>query len=202
MADAGLEPEVQEAFDDAARLLGELGHEVEEMPAGLLGPDVLGAFERVWSLSGTLLPVPAERVGELRPLTRELRARGLALSAQEAMEALTALRLFARRFLTATAGYDVLLAPVTTMTPRPLGWFDADGDGAADFERQKRYAAFPAVYNVTGQPAVSVPLWWTASGLPIGTMLVGRPADEATLISLSAQLEAARPWAHRHPGMW
>ncbi|MGY1680999.1 amidase [Geodermatophilus sp. SYSU D01176] len=202
VADAGLEPEVQAAFDDAARLLEGLGHEVDDVPPGLLGPHVLGAFERVWSLSGTLLPVPSERVGELRPLTRELRARGLALSAQQAMEALTALRLFARRFVTATAGYDVLLAPVTTMTPRPLGWFDTDGDGAADFERQKRYAAFTAVFNVTGQPAVSVPLHWTADGLPVGTMLVGRPADEVTLIALAAQLEAARPWAHRHPPSW
>ena len=93
-------------------------------------------------------------------------------------------------------------SPVTTMTPRPLGWFDADGDGAADFARQVRYAAFPALYNVTGQPAVSVPLHWTGDGLPIGTMLVGRPADEATLIALAAQLEEARPWAHRHPPGW
>jgi amidase len=201
-SDAGLEPAVQAAFDDAARLLEELGHEVEDVPAGLLGPDVLTAFERVWSLSGTLLPVPPERAGELRPLTRELRARGLALSAQQAMEALTALRLFARRFVTATDRYDVLLAPVTTMTPRPLGWFDADGDGAADFERQKRYAAFAAVFNVTGQPAVSVPLHWTDDGLPVGTMLVGRPADEVTLLALAAQLEAAHPWAHRHPPSW
>jgi amidase len=201
-AEAGLEPAVQKAFDDAARLLEELGHEVEEVPPGLLGPEVLPAFERVWTLSGTLLPVPPERVGELRPLTRELRARGLALSAQQAMEALTALRLFARRFVTATDRYDVLLAPVTTMTPRPLGWFDADGDGAADFERQKRYAAFTALFNVTGQPAVSVPLHWTDDGLPVGTMLVGRPADEVTLLSLAAQLEAAHPWAHRHPPSW
>jgi amidase len=201
-ADAGLEPAVQAAFDDAARLLEQLGHEVEDVPAGLLGPDVLTAFERVWSLSGTLLPVPPERAGELRPLTRELRARGLALSAPQAMEALTALRLFARRFVTATDRYDVLLAPVTTMTPRPLGWFDADGDGAADFERQKRYAAFAAVFNVTGQPAVSVPLHWTDDGLPVGTMLVGRPADEVTLLALAAQLEAAHPWAHRHPPSW
>jgi amidase len=202
MADAGLQPAVQAAFDDAARLLEELGHEVEDVPPRLLGPDVLTAFERVWSLSATLLPVPPERVGELRPLTRELRARGLALSAQQAMEALTALRLFARRFVTATDRFDVLLAPVTTMTPRPLGWFDADGDGAADFARQERYAAFTAVFNVTGQPAVSVPLHWTGDGLPVGTMLVGRPADEVTLLALAAQLEAARPWAHRHPPSW
>ncbi|MDT0276513.1 amidase family protein [Blastococcus goldschmidtiae] len=63
-------------------------------------------------------------------------------------------------------------------------------------------SAFPALCNVTGQPAVSVPLHWTADGLPMGSMLVGRPADESTLISLSAQLEAARPWAHRHPAAW
>ncbi|MCW2532806.1 MAG: Amidase [Blastococcus sp.] len=197
-----LEPEVRAAFEDASRLLADLGHDVEDAPPGLLGDDVLPSFERVWALGGTTLPVPPERLAELRPLTRELRDRGLALSAQEAMEALLALRLFSRRFLEATAQYDVLLAPVCTMTPRPLGWFDADGDGAEDFERQKRYAAFTALFNVTGQPAVSIPLYWTDSGLPIGSMLVGRPADEATLFALSAQVEAARPWAHRHPDGW
>lgn len=199
---AELDPEVRAAFEDASRLLEELGHDVEDAPAGLLGADVLPNFERVWALSGTTLPVPPERAGELRPLTRELRERGLALTAQDAMEAMLALRLFSRRFLQATARYDVLLAPVCTMTPRPLGWFDSDGDGAEDFERQKRYAAFTALFNVTGQPAVSVPLYWTEAGLPIGTMLVGRPADEATLLSLSAQVERARPWAHRHPEGW
>jgi amidase len=197
-----LEPEVTAAFEDASALLSGLGHDVDDVPPGLLGPDVLVAFEGVWALSGTTLPVPPERVGELRPLTRELRARGLAMSAQAAMESMLALRLFSRRFLQATAGFDVLLAPICTMTPRPLGWFDADGDGAEDFERNKRYAAFTALFNVTGQPAVSVPLYWTPDGLPIGTMLVGRPADEATLLALSAQVEAARPWEHRHPALW
>jgi amidase len=202
MPDVVLEPAVAAALDDAAALLESLGHEVVDVPGGLLGPDVLVAFERTWTLSGTLLPVPPERADELRPLTRELRARGLALSAQAAMEALTALRLFSRRYVQATDAFDVLLAPVTTMTPRPLGWFDGDGDGAADFERQKAYAAFTALYNVTGQPAVSVPLHWTDDGLPVGTMLVGRPADEVTLVALAAQLEEVRPWAHRHPSCW
>jgi amidase len=202
MPGAELEPEVTAAFEDASRLLSELGHEVEDAPAGLLGPEVLPSFERVWALSGTTLPVPPERAGELRPLTRELRARGLALSAQAAMQALFDLRLFSRRFLAATEHFDVLLAPVCTMTPRPLDWFDAGDDGAEDFERQKRYAAFTALFNVTGQPAVSVPLYWTADGLPIGTMLVGRPAEETTLLALSAQLEQARPWAARRPDVW
>jgi amidase len=197
-----LDAEVTAAFEDASALLESLGHEVEDVPGGLLPPDVLPSFEQAWVLSGTTLPVPPDRVGELRPLTRELRARGLAMSAQQAMESLFALRLFSRRFLQATAAYDVLLAPVVTMTPRPLGWFDADGDGAEDFERNKRYAAFTALFNVTGQPAVSVPLYWTDGGLPVGSMLVGRPADEVTLLGLSAQLEAARPWAQRHPDAW
>jgi amidase len=202
MPDVVLEPEVAAALEDASALLTSLGHDVEDVPDGLLGPEVLPSFERVWALSGTTLPVPPSQVGELRPLTRELRARGLAMSAQAAMEAMFALRLFSRRFLQAIADYDVLLAPVCTMTPRPLGWFDADGDGAEDFERQKRYAAFTALFNVTGQPAVSLPLYWTEGGLPIGSMLVGRPADDATLLALSAQVEGARPWGHRHPGVW
>jgi amidase len=202
MPGADLDPEVRAAFEDASTLLSELGHEVEDLPAAPLTPEVFPAFEVVWALSATTLPVPPSQLDRLRPLTRFLRGRGLALSAQDAMQAMFTLRVFARRFVQATSRYDVLLAPICTLPPRPVGWFDGDGDGAADFERQKRYAAFPAVYNVTGQPAVSVPLWWTAGGLPIGTMLVGRPADEATLISLSAQLEEARPWGHRHPALW
>ncbi len=202
IADVALDPEVAAALDDTARLLEELGHQVEDVPSGLLGPEVLPNFERAWVLSGTTLPVNPDQEAQLCPLTRELRGRGLRLTAREAMEALFALRLFSRRYVRAVDRFDVLLAPVCTMTPRPLDWFTADGEGAADFERQKRYAAFTALYNVTGQPAVSLPLGWTDDGLPIGSMLVGRPADEATLISVSAQLEEARPWAHRHPPGW
>jgi amidase len=202
IADAVLEPEVAAALDDTAQLLADLGHEVEDVPAGLLGPEVLPNFEQAWVLSGATLPVDPDQVAQLCPLTRELRGRGLELTAREAMEALFALRLFSRRYVQAVDRFDVLLAPVCTMTPRPLDWFTEDGEGAPDFERQKRYAAFTALYNVTGQPAVSLPLGWTGDGLPIGSMLVGRPADEATLIALSAQLEQARPWSHRHPPSW
>jgi len=78
------------------------------------------------------------------------------------------------------------------------------GDPADDFVRQERFTPFTAIYNVTGQPAVTVPMHWSGGDptLPIGVMLAGRPADEATLISLSAQLEDAVPWVDRHPPGW
>ena len=73
---------------------------------------------------------------------------------------------------------------------------------ATFFERQKQFTPFTALYNVSGQPAVNVPLYSNADGLPIGVMLAGRMGDEGTLISLSAQLEQARPWKDRHPPLW
>jgi amidase len=82
-----------------------------------------------------------------------------------------------------------------------VGYFE-EVDPAENFERQKLFTPFTAVYNVTGQPAVNLPLYWTGEGLPIGVMLAGRMRDEGTLISLSAQVEAARPWKDRHPPIW
>ncbi len=112
-----------------------------------------------------------------------------------------------RQWITRTAGYDAVLTPDAG---QPAGAGRAGsreaGDPADDFVRQERFTPFTAVYNVTGQPAVSVPLHWTDGDrqhpLPIGVMLAGRPADEATLISLSAQLEDAVPWVDRHPPGW
>ncbi|MGI8723449.1 MAG: amidase [Geodermatophilaceae bacterium] len=202
MPGAEVHPEVDKAWTATSTLLDSLGHEVEDLPTPPLTAQVVEDFETVWSLSGTTLPISDSQVGALQPLTAFLRDRGLALTAKQAMVSLYALRLFARSWVQATAGYDVVLAPVCAMTPRPIGWFGQDGPGGPDFERQKRYASYTAVYNVTGQPAVSVPLYWTENGLPVGSMLVGRPGDEATLIALSAQLEAAQPWAHRRPPVW
>jgi amidase len=100
-----------------------------------------------------------------------------------------------------------VLSPTLASPPVPVGHFTAGGDPAEDFARQERFTPFTAVYNVTGQPAVSLPLHWTEAAedrpvLPIGVMLAGRPAQEATLIMLSAQLEDARPWVDRRPPGW
>ena len=95
-----------------------------------------------------------------------------------------------------------MLTPTLAQPPALVGGLRDDDDPAADFDAQKRFTPFTAPYNMTGQPAVSIPLHWTVDGLPIGVQLVGRQGDEATLIALSAQLERAEPWAHRRPAMW
>jgi amidase len=106
-----------------------------------------------------------------------------------------------RGALAAFGRYDAILTPTVAAPPVPVGYFD-EVDPAENFERQKRFTPWTALYNCSGQPAVSVPLHWTDAGLPIGVMLAGRMGDEATLISLSAQLEAARPWRDRRPLIW
>ena len=137
-----------------------------------------------------------------QPRTRWLGGRGRATSATQLLSGMALLQGATRRGLEATKEYDVLLTPTVAQPPVPVGWFRESGDPAQEFERMKRWTPFTAIFNMTGQPAVNVPLHWSPDGLPIGIMLVGRPADEGTLISLSAQLEQARPWRDRHPAMW
>jgi amidase len=138
----------------------------------------------------------------LRPLTRWLRELGQATPAPRFTGALAVLQLASRRAVGATAAYDAVLTPTLARLPAPVGWFAETGDPAAEFDRMVAFTPFTATYNSTGQPAVSLPLHWTPEGLPVGVQLVGRPADELTLLRLSAQLEAARPWRDRHPELW
>ena len=96
--------------------------------------------------------------------------------------------------------YDVVLTPGLAERPVRIGEIDACSDDPwEDFRRSGRFTPYTAIFNVTGQPAISVPLFHGDDGLPTSVQLAGRPADEATLLSLAAQLEAARPWADRRP---
>jgi amidase len=202
---AEVDPECRTAWEFASDLLENLGHEVVdiEMP---MPEAVIPAFETVWAVSAASVPMDPERAGELRPLTRYLRDRGAQVTATQYSAALGMLTFLSRQAIVATAPFDAVLTPTLALPPRPVGWFcgtaDDPVDPAEDFARQKRFTPYTAVYNATGQPAASVPLHWSADGLPIGVMLVGRPAGEAALLALSAQLEAAAPWSHRHPAMW
>src|SRR5215469_1805257 len=188
------------AYEDASALLAGLGHEVEDV-AMPFGPDVVPFFETLWYAYATLAPLAPEQEEVLLPLTRYLRGRGQATGAAELIFAQAYLQAVTRAGLATLNAYDAILTPTLALPPRPVGWFD-EVDPAENFERQKRFTPFTALWNVSGQPAVNVPLHWSADGLPIGVMLAGRMGDEATLISLSAQLEQARPWKDRHPPLW
>jgi amidase len=147
--------------------------------------------------------VPPEREAELRPLTRHLRERGRAISGPRYAAALGSLNVHARRGIAANAHLDAVLTPTLALLPRPVGWFVGDGtDPVADFERQKRFTPYTAMYNTTGQPAISLPISHSDEGLPIGMMLVGRPGADAPLLALAAQVEAAVGWGQRHPPIW
>jgi amidase len=198
---AQVHPDCRAAWEAASVLLASLGHQVEDVPTPF-GPDLIPMFEVVWSVSATGVPVDPAREGELRPLTQWLRERGRSYSGPHFVRALTGLQQAARASITATAGYDAVLVPTLAQPPALVGGLRDDADPAGDFEAQKRFTPYTAVYNMTGQPAVTLPLFWSDAGLPIGVMLVGRPAAEATLLSLSAQLEAACPWRDRHPALW
>jgi amidase len=196
-----VEPDCMAAYEAATQLLIDLGHTVvDHVPT--FGADLEPAFEAVWAMEFASLPIEPADESKLRPLTRWIRERGRGLSGSEFYQALATLRLAARTEIEATQRYDAVLTPTLAQPPPLVGQIRNDDDPAEDFEAQKRFTPFTAPYNMSGQPAVSVPLFWTEAGLPIGIQLIGRPCDEVTLLRISAQLEAAAPWAHRRPACW
>ncbi|MFI6815774.1 amidase [Nonomuraea sp. NPDC050328] len=201
--EAEVEPDVLAAYEEAAKTLAGLGHEIVDI-APPFTADVVPQFVTLWYTFACMHPVALDKHDRLRPLTAFLRERGHAVRAPDFLQAQAALQLATRFALHVTNAYDAVLTPTVTQTPRPVGWFEEGGDPQETFERMKRFAAFPAIYNVTGQPAVNLPLHWTPAGLPVGVMLAGRVGEEATLISLSAQVEAARGgfWGTRRPEIW
>jgi amidase len=203
IADTEVDPECLRAWEDASRLLESLGHDVVDIEPPL-ARDAVPVFETSWAVLTALSTVnlPPEARAQLRPLTRWLGEWGERVSGPEFGLALGELRRVAARTLAAVASYDAVLTPTLATPPLPVGALRDDDDPAADFEAQKRFTPWTSMWNVTGSPAVSLPLHQTAEGLPVGVMLAARPGDEATLLSLSSQVEAAAPWHDRHPPCW
>ena len=201
---AELDAEVLAAWEDASVLLESLGHEIVDIEAPI-PPEAIPSFETVWAVGAAGIAVTPEQETQLRPLTRYLREWGRTVTGVEYAQALGALNLFARWGIEASLPYDAVLTPTLAQLPRPIGYFTESGDPGKDFELQKRFTPFTAQYNSSGQPAISLPLYSTTvtgTELPIGVMLVGRPAGEADLLALAAQVEAALPWRERHPPIW
>ena len=201
IADAQVHPEVLRAYEGASRLLESLGHDIEDVEVPL-PPDATRVFETCWSVLTALTVVPPEREHELRPLTRWLSERGRKVSGPEFGIALGELRRIAAGALRRLAPYDVVLTPTLARPPLPIGAIRDDADPARDFQNQKEFTPWTSAWNVTGMPAVSLPLHMTPDGLPVGVMLAARPGQDHVLFALAAQVEAAVPWVDRHPSCW
>jgi amidase len=200
-------PDCIAAVDDAAKLCAELGHEVEEAAPQLNGEMLIQSFMAIWS-AGNAWTVDSLSYATGRKPTREdfepgtwvLIEMGRQISAPAYLLAVQTLQVFSRRIAQFMENYDVMLTPTLAEPPLPLGSFDSTWeDPMAGMRRAGLFVPFTPICNATGQPAMSAPLYWNAEGLPIGAHFIGRFGDEATLLRLAAQLEAARPWANRRP---
>jgi amidase len=196
--DAPVDRECVRAAEDAAAVLAELGHDVVEATPPWRSETLLPLFTRVWQTIPTLYG--AARAG-YEPLAAALADAADATSSSAYVQAQLALQGFAREVAVFCAGFDLLLTPTLALPPVPVDWQDAEPDPLRRFERNALFTPFSPVANLTGQPAASLPLHWSDDGLPVGVMLTAAPGDEATLLRVSAQLEAARPWRHRVSGL-
>ena len=187
------------AAQSAAQLLAELGHDVIEATPPWQSDEMIVYFIRVWQVGPAVSGV--DDLSLLEPINRMLAEDARATPSPQHAAAIMQLQQLARRVVAFWNDVDLVVTPTLALPPVPLGWTwaDADGDPYRAFASQTLFTPFTPLLNVTGQPAMSVPLLWTETGLPIGVQLIGKPFAEATLIRVAAQLERARPWADRRP---
>ena len=189
------------AVESVATLCADLGHEVAEAVLTLNAEMAQDAFNVLWSAGcGSTLKALGSTKEQVEPLTWALKEISDKFSAADYIHALMTLQRISRDVARFFLDYDVLLTPTLAEPPVLLGTFDAPADNPLPaFERAAAFACFTPLCNMTGQPGMSLPLFWNEDNLPIGTHFTGRFGDEATLFRLAAQLEEARPWADRRP---
>jgi amidase len=204
-ADAVVDPMCAQAVSDAAELLRSLGHEVEEFDPPWQVDGLSEMFGAVFSIHVSLAIMHSGIVAGREPTAEDMEPMSWAiysmvkqLNAAQGAGVAAQLQRFSRRLISFLEPYDALLTPALAERPLPLGTLDtAAADPMSTFTRSGLFTPFTPVFNATGQPGISLPLFHGEDGLPLGVQIVGRPADEATLLALASQLEAACPWAQR-----
>ena len=199
-------PECRAAVDAAAKLCGELGLEVKEARPAVDGQALGRAMMAVVS-AHTAAAIDAReaelgrrlRSDELETATHELVEAGRDLKATDLIAADLAFMTAAEAVGRFQECCDLILSPTLAAPPARLGELSLDQPAGAYAAAVGAYSPFTAVYNQTGAPAMSVPLHWSADGLPVGVQFAARPGEEALLFSLAAELERARPWAAQRP---
>ncbi|HUA05321.1 MAG TPA: amidase [Solirubrobacteraceae bacterium] len=209
LEDATVDPMSEHAATDAAALLESLGHHVQEIPPPWAGLDLLPDFVRAFApLVSYTVAVGGRLNGreptaeDVEPLTWMLWKHALSQDTIKYLAAEHRLETVARSMVQELAEFDAVLLPVLAKRPVPIGEMNGLGpDPMANFRKSGHFTPFTAVFNVTGQPAISLPLYQGDDGLPTAVQLVGPPAREELLLSLATQLERALPWAGRTPSL-
>jgi len=193
-------PEVAEALQDAAKLCESLGHFVEESKLPFSVQQVYAAATGVgteitrWVGQREKELGRSVRPGELSAGIAEMVQENRKISGEDYARGLEALRQCRRMMAKFQIEYDLILSPTQAILPPKASVQDLGAGDLSMDDTNNALAAFTFLYNVTGQPAMSVPLHWSTTGLPVGVMFAGRFGDEAALFRLAAQLEQARPW--------
>ena len=205
-----LHPECVAAVEATAKLLAGLGHIVEEGAPAIDSNTMTGAFMSVFTAAHAWVietfgmlhgRTPTEK--DFEGLTWSIYQQGKQITATQYLLAVAMLQMAARDIARFHETYDCWLTTTLGTPPIRIGTIDVnERDVMKGMAPLVDYVPFTPMQNATGQPAISLPLHWTADGLPVGVMFTGRFGDEATLFRLAGQLEEARPWRDRHPPIW
>jgi amidase len=198
IADAVIDPMCARAVSDAAELLRSLGHDVQEVDPPWQVEGLAEMFGAVFCIYISLAIAASGMIAGREPTAQDVEPMSWAIFSM--VQKLNATQAFARGLISFLEPYDALLTPALAERPLPLGTLDTDApDPMSTFTRSGLFTPFTPVFNATGQPGISLPLYQGEDGLPLGVQIVGRPAGEAALLGLASQLEQAKPWAHRRP---
>lgn len=203
------DPQVTRALEKTAKLVEDLGHRVEEVLPPLDHAEMTPAFLTIWAGNAALAVESIERATGAKPslevlegLTYGLYLAGMKITAVQHMLAQQTMNRAARTMAQFHAQYDVWLTATLGRPPNRLGMIDIDEQYALRaMTPLMDYVPYTAWQNATGQPAINLPLHWSAEGLPLGVQFVGRSGDEMTLLRLAGELETAQPWSDRTPDL-
>lgn len=204
-----IDPACEKAVHDTVQLLQDLGHTVMEDRPRYDWETFLQQVHILWTAyTAFAVDAVARNLGRkpgpdnLEAVTLACYEDGKRYTAVDLLKSMDYGNLLSRQVGALFQNVDVLVTPTIARPPAPLGELNQNRQGMTAMEWTRQvftYVPFTPLFNSTGQPAISLPLHWTASGLPIGVQCVGRFGDEATLLRLAAQLEHARPWTGRRP---
>lgn len=209
LPDAEVSDDAVDAARRAGELLASLGHDVEDFEPGWVNESLLPLFSAEFGTAIAMSVAYSGMIAGRDPQADDMQALSWALytaaregSALDVAGARVMLQGAMRALVAELSAYDVVLTPALAQPPLPIGTLDPDGESPMlAFAESGRFTPFTAGMNASGQPAISVPLFQSDAGLPLGVQLIGQPEREDVLLQVATQLEGAQPWADRVPDL-